>query len=228
MKPSSAGRLSDKGLALLEFLARGQSTEDATALGPQRTLTRGQLLAGGTVAVGAITGAGILLGGLPTLAISQPSKAQDRRILEYLLQVEYIQSGFYREAEKQRALKGELAEFAERVGRQERAHVEALEKALGAKAKRPALDFKDATTDPDKFVSTAVELEGMALAAFNGQIPNLTPQPLLTAMEIASVEARHTGWIRDIAGRNPAPRPADVPATQDETNAAIDKTGFVS
>ncbi|HVD56067.1 MAG TPA: ferritin-like domain-containing protein, partial [Thermoleophilaceae bacterium] len=201
----------------MEFLARGQSTEDATAQEPPRTLTRGQLLAGGTVAAGAITGAGILLGGLPTLAVSKPSKAQDRRVLEYLLQVEYIQSGFYGEAERRRALKGELAEFAERVGRQERAHVEALEKALGGNApKKPSLDFKDATTDPDKFVSTAVELEEMALAAFNGQVPNLTPQPLLTAIEIASVEARHTGWIRDIAGRNPAPRPADVPATQDE------------
>jgi hypothetical protein len=213
----------------LEFLARGQSTEDATAQEPPWTLTRGQLLAGGTVAAGAITGAGILLGGLPTLAVSKPSKAQDRRVLEYLLQVEYIQSGFYGEAESKRALKGELAEFAERVGRQERAHVEALEKALDGNApKKPSLDFKDATTDPDKFVSTAVELEEMALAAFNGQIPNLTPQPLLTAIEIASVEARHTGWIRDIAGRNPAPRPADVPATQDETNAAIEDTGFVS
>jgi Ferritin-like domain len=227
MKPASAGTLSDKGLALSEFGVSDQSADHAT-VEPRRALTRGQLLAGGTVAAGAITGAGVLLGGLPTPAISKPSKAQDRRVLEYLLQVEYIQSGFYGEAERQRALKGELAEFAERVGRQERAHVEALEKALGTKAaKQPALDFKDATTDPDKFVSTAVELEEMALAAFNGQIPNLTPKPLLTAMEIASVEARHTGWIRDIAGRNPAPRPADVPATQEETNAAIEKTGFV-
>jgi hypothetical protein len=211
----------------VEFLARGQSAENATAVEPRRRLTRGQLLAGGTVAAGALTGGGILLGGLPTLAISKPSKAQDRRVLEYLLQVEYIQSGFYGEAERERALKGELAEFAERVGRQERAHVEALEKALDGNAPKPSLDFKDATTDPDKFVSTAVELEEMALAAFNGQIPNLTPKPLLTAMEIASVEARHTGWARDIAGRNPAPRPADVPATQEQTNAAIEKTGFV-
>jgi hypothetical protein len=215
-------------LALSEFLARGQSAEDATAQGPRRRLTRGQLLAGGTVAAGALAGGGILLGGLPTLAISKPSKAQDRRVLGWLLQVEYIQSAFYREAEQRRALKGEVAEFAKRVGNQERAHVEALEKALDGNApKRPALDFEDATTDPDKFVSTAVELEEMALAAFNGQIPNLTPKPLLTAMEIASVEARHTGWARDIAGRNPAPRPADVPATQEETNAAIEKTGFV-
>jgi hypothetical protein len=228
MKPSSAGTLKRQGVGIVEFLARGQSVDHAT-VEPRRTLTRGQLLAGGTVAAGAITGAGILLGGLPTPAISKPSKAQDRRVLEYLLQVEYIQAGFYGEAERQRALKGELAEFAERVGRQERAHVEALEKALEGNApKKPSLEFKDATTDPDKFVSTAVELEEMALAAFNGQVPNLTPKPLLTAMEIASVEARHTGWIRDIAGRNPAPRPADVPATQDETNAAIAKTGFVS
>ena len=198
------------------------------APGPRRTFTRGQLLAGGTVAAGALAGGGIFLGGLPTLAISKPSRAQDRRVLEWLLRVEYLQAGFYTEAERRGALKGELLEFAERVGEQERAHVDALEKALGANAaKRPALDFKDATTDPEKFIPTVVELEEIALAAFNGQIPNLTRKPLLMAMRIASVEARHTGWARDIAGRNPAPQPADRPATQAQTNAAVDDTGFV-
>ena len=60
----------------------------------------------------------------------------------------------------------------------------------------------------------------------NGQVPNLTTGRIIMAMSIASVEARHVGWLRDLAGRNPAPRPADVPATQDETRAAIRDTGF--
>ena len=199
------------------------------APGPRRTFTRGQLLAGGTVAAGALAGGGFFLGGLPTLAISKPSRAQDRRVLEWLLRVEYLEAGFYTEAERQGALTGELREFAELVGEQERAHVDALEKALGANAaNRPALDFRDATTDPEKFIPTVVELEGSAMTASNGQIPNPTLKPLIMAMRTASVEARHTGWPRDIAGRNPAPRPADPPATQAQTNAAIDDTGFVS
>ena len=193
-----------------------------------RALTRGQLLAGGTVAAGAITGAGVLLGGLPTPAISKPSQAQDARVLEWLLQVEYLEAGFYSEAERRGALNGEPREFAALVGEQERAHVDALERALGTKAtNKPTFDFGDAVTDPRRFVATAIELEEMALAAFNGQVPNLTEKRLLMAMKVASVEARHVGWVRDLAGRNPAPRPADVPATQAQTEAAMKDTGFL-
>jgi hypothetical protein len=193
-----------------------------------QALTRGQVLAGGTAAAGALAAGGILLGGLPGSAISKPSRAQDRRVLEWLLQVEQLQAAFYTEAEDRGRLRGEPAEFAELVGKQERAHVDALEKALGGSApKSPAFDFEDTTSDPRKFVPTAVELEEIALAAFNGQAPNLTDKRLLTALTIASVEARHCGWARDLAGRNPAPRPADRPATQAETRAAMRDNGFV-
>ena len=195
---------------------------------PPRNFTRGQVLAGGTAAAGALVAGGIFLGGLPRLAISKPSSAQDQRVLEWLLQVEQLEAAFYGEAEDRGALNGELAEFAERVGRQERAHVDALEKAIGGNApEAPEFDFKDATSEPDKFLPAAVELEQIALAAFNGQVPNLTRKRLLLAMEIASVEGRHVGWARDLAGRNPAPRPADRPATQAEARAAMEDTGFV-
>jgi hypothetical protein len=65
------------------------------------------------------------------------------------------------------------------------------------------------------------------VSAFNGQIPNLTKPRVLTAMKIVSVEARHVGWARDLAGNNPAPQPADEPDTQDETRAAMEGTGFM-
>jgi rubrerythrin len=191
------------------------------------TLTRGQLLARGAVGAGALTAFGVLVAGSPRLAASQPSREQDKQILEWLLQVEYLQAAFYAEVERRGALKGELREFAGRIGSQERAHVEALKKPLGAAAPdQPEFDFGDATTDPDRFVAAAVELEEIAVSAFNGQIPNLTRPRVLTAMTIVSVEARHVGWARDLAGRNPAPRPADPPATQDQTRAAMEATGF--
>jgi Ferritin-like domain len=195
---------------------------------PPRNFTRGQVLAGGTAAGGALLAGGIFLGGLPRLAVSKPSSAQDQRVLEWLLQVEQLEAAFYAEAVDRGALNGELAEFAELVGRQERAHVDALKNAIGGNASEaPEFDFKDATSEPDKFLPAAVELEQIALAAFNGQVPNLTRKRLLLAMEIASVEGRHVGWARDLAGRNPAPRPADRPATQAEARAAMEDTGFV-
>jgi hypothetical protein len=219
------------GKGMSESLSHRASPSAATAaqpLGRRQAPTRGQLLARGVVAGGALTAGGILVGGLPKPAVSKPSPEQDARVLEWLLQIEYLQAGFYTEAESRGALKGELREFATLVGEQERAHVDALEQALGANAPiKPSLDFGDTTTDPREFVPAAVRLEEIALAAFNGQAPNLTKKPLLTALRIVSVEARHTGWIRDLAGRNPAPTPADQPATQAQTNAAIRETGFV-
>jgi rubrerythrin len=197
--------------------------------GAQRpSLTRAQLLARGVLGGGALAAGAVLVGGLPKPAVSQPSRQQDRRVLEWLLQVEYLQEAFYIEAERRDALTGELREFATRVAKQEREHVAALEKELGTgnSAKRPQYDFGEATTDPDAFIDAAVELEEIAVAAFNGQVANLTEPRVMTAMKIASVEARHVGWARDLAGLNPAPQPADPPATQDETNAAMEDTGF--
>jgi hypothetical protein len=196
-------------------------------VGRRGALTRGQLVTRAAVGAGAVTGVGVLAGGLPRLAASRPSREQDRLILAWLLQVEYVQAAFYAAVVRQAALQGEQREFAARVGRQERAHVEALRRALGSGAPdQPEFDFGDATSDPDRFVATALELEDIAVAAFNGQIPNLTRPRVMTAMRIVSVEARHVGWIRDIAGRNPAPRPADRAATQEETRTALQAMGF--
>lgn len=196
-------------------------------VGRPLTLTRGQLVTRAAVGAGAVTAVGVLAGGLPRLAASEPSGEQDRLILEWLLQVEYVQSAFYSAVERRGTLQGEPREFAARVARQEHAHVEALRRTLGSGAPdQPEFDFGDATNDPDRFVATATELEEIAVAAFNGQIPNLTRSRVMTAMRIVSVEARHVGWIRDLAGRNPAPRPADRAATQEETRAAMQALGF--
>jgi hypothetical protein len=194
------------------------------------SLTRSDLVARSALAGGALAAGGLLSGGLSKPALSQPSAAQDERVLEWLLQVEYLQADLYTEAERRGALTGELRELANVAGEQEREHIAALERALGTKArsKRPSFDFGVATTDPQKFLAAAVEVEELSLAAFNGQVPNLTDRRILLAMGIASVEARHVGWVRDLAQLNPAPRPADAPATQAETRAAIKDTGFTA
>jgi hypothetical protein len=215
----------------LNRFMRGAATDDEGAvdggLGSRLALTREQLFTRAAVAGGAVTAVGVLVGGLPRLAASKPSHEQDRRILEWLLQVEYLQAAFYAAVERRAALRGEEREFAVRVGLQEHDHVEALRRTLGSGApEQPEFDFGDATSDPDRFLAASVELEEIAVAAFNGQIPNLTRPGVMMAMRIVSVEARHVGWARDLAGRNPAPRPADPAATQAETRAAMQATGF--
>jgi hypothetical protein len=47
------------------------------------------------------------------------------------------------------------------------------------------------------------------------------------AAQIVSVEARHAGWIRAIAGENPAPNATDEPKTATQVQSAVNRTGFV-
>jgi hypothetical protein len=211
-----------------DSFTRQTAADGATAPG-EAGHTRANVAAMGIAAGGALVAGGILFGGLPRPAVSQPSAAQNERVLTWLLQVQQLEAGFYTEVERHGALSGELRELSKRVGEQERAHVSTLERALGgSQSKAPTFDFGDATRDPQRFLAAAMDLEELALAAVNGQVPNLTKKRIVITMGIASVEARHVGWVRDLAGRNPAPRPADQPATQAQTEAAIKDTGFMA
>jgi Ferritin-like domain len=190
--------------------------------------TRTDLLRRAAVAGGALTAGGALAGGLPRLASSAPSPAQDVRILNLVLLLEYVEAAFYADAKKKGALGGELREYVNVVGAHEQAHVSFLKSALGSKARAaPKLAFGTATTDPDSFVDAAVALEDTSVAAYNGQATNLTAGTLIAAAKIVSVEARHAAWIRAIAGKLPAADATDPALTQAQVTAALLRTGFL-
>ena len=192
----------------------------------ERSWSRRRLLKRAVVAGGGLTLAGASLA--PRLASSAPSPAQDARILNLVLLLEYVESAFYAEARAKGALSGELRTFASVVGRHEQEHVAFLKKALGPGARKPPrLAFGKATTDPQAFVRAAVKLEDTSVAAYNGQATNLTAGTLAAAAKIVSVEARHAAWIRAIAGDLPAPDPTDAPLSAAEVMTALRKTGFL-
>jgi len=200
---------------------------DASSKGSTRG-SREQFVARTLVAGGAVAAGGAVLGALPRLASSAPSPAQDVKILNLVLLLEYVESAFYTEARARGALRGELREFAQVVGAHEQQHLSALKDALGSKArKEPRLRFGKATTDPDAFVAAAIELEDTSVAAYNGQATNLTRPTLAVAAKIVSVEARHAAWIRAIAGKPPAADATDPSLTQVQVQAALRKTGFL-
>ena len=70
-------------------------------------------------------------------------------------------------------------------------------------------------------------LENTGVAAYNGQAANLTKKSLAAAAAIVSVEGRHAAWASALAGRDPAPRAADLGATADAVAATLERTGFV-
>jgi hypothetical protein len=194
----------------------------------ERTLDRGRLvrngaLAGVGVAFGAVAGA---VGSDSAAGATSPG--QDRRILRFLLELEYLQAEFYAAAEARGRLRGELREFAEVVGKHEREHVALLRRRLGSAAPtKPAFDFREAVENPKRFARTAQRLEETGVAAYIGQGANLTPRAVVTVAAITAVEARHAAWIADVLGRDPAPHAADKGQTSTWAIAAIRRSGFV-
>jgi hypothetical protein len=208
--------LMDRDGAIREALDDGLS-------GNRRDLFK-KLVGGGTVAAAG----GLVIGGLPSVALGAPSAKQDVKILNFALLLEYLESSFYVEAVKKGNLSGETAKFAKVVRDHELAHVAYLKKALGSKAiKKPSFDFADTTSSQKKFQATAQALEDTGVSAYNGQGPRLTKATLAAAATIVSVEARHAAWIRRINGVRPAPAAFDKALTKQQVTAIVNKTGFV-
>jgi hypothetical protein len=178
--------------------------------------------AGGTLAT--ITA----LGAADRLAAA-PSAAQDVRVLNVLLLVEYVEVAFYEAALRDAGLDGELEDFARAVLAHEREHLAYLDGALGAKADpEPDFDFEAVTSSPDAFAKAAAQLEDVAVGAYNGQATNVTPGAFLAAARIVSVEARHAAWIRSIRDGDPAPDAVDVPYDEARVRRELQTIGLVS
>lgn len=171
--------------------------------------------------LGALGGGAI---GVSELAAASGSPPQDQEILSFGLLIERLQAAFYAEALRNGRLSGEPRQFAETVGSQEHAHVAYLTQALGSSApKSPQFRFGDATSDPAKFIATAMSLEQAGIAVYNGQAVNLTPSALAAAARIVSVEARHAAWARALGNEDPAPVAVDVPITVEQAKAVFQR-----
>jgi rubrerythrin len=160
-------------------------------------------------------------------ALGSPSKAQDAKILQLVLQLEYTQVAFYSQALAQGGLKGDLREFARAALAHERQHLVAIRNALGAKAgPKPTFDFGEKTKTADAFTRAAIDLEDIAVAGYNGQAANLTKGTLAAAAEIVSVEARHAAWVRAIADEVAAPDAVDQAMTARQVASGLHAIGM--
>ena len=160
-------------------------------------------------------------------AADAASKSQDLRILQLVLQLEYTQVALYEQALKEASLTGQLRDFARTALKHERQHLAAVKQALGPKAgPKSRFEFGSKTKSADAFRQTAIKLEDIAVAGYNGQATNLTKPTLGVAAEIVSVEARHAAWVRAIAGEVAAPDPVDKPMTASEVVAGLREIGL--
>jgi rubrerythrin len=177
----------------------------------------------GTLALGTVLAAGV-----PRLGLSGTSQARDVEILNYALVLEELTAAFYQQALARAGLSGELREFAQVVSGHERQHVGLLRDALGPNARKvPRFAFGNAVSNPRRFAATAVALEELAVAAYNGQAGNVSKPVLQAAARIVSVDARHAAWIRAIQDKRPASQATDEAKTRRQVLREVDRTGFV-
>ena len=211
--------------------ADGAIRDAAEAAGLDRGdfIKKGVLAGGGLLAGGAMFGP--ILASAEARISSKRSVANDVKILNYALTLEYLEAAFYKQAVANAAYGAspQLKRFAEVVAEHEATHVTFLKDALGSKAIRsPKFDFKDTVTNTAKFAATAQVLEDTGVKAYLGQVANIRQKAVLRAAgTIATVEARHASWIRFINGQTPAPADFDKPKSEKAILAAVGDTGFI-
>jgi len=198
--------------------------------------TRSAFLRKAGVGVGAVVAGSAFAGAIPGIARGQAVPQSDIDILNFALTLEFLESAFYAEAVAKKKLSGETLRFARVVANHEATHVKFLQKALGAKAvPKPKFDFKGTTETMPKFQATADVLENTGVQAYLGQAGLIKTKSILgAAASIATVEARHAAWIRDIrfsggktSPQTPAPAAFDDAFSKAKILAIVGSTGFI-
>jgi Ferritin-like domain len=180
----------------------------------------------------AALGSAALLGALATPAHAGGGHARDLAILNYGLAFEYLQAGFYTEAETVgtvRRMSRERATWARTLGAHERAHVRILKQVLGKSAEpRPFFDYRGVTESAENFTRTAVAMEDLTVALLGGQAPRVSDRNIRAAFfSLLTVEARHAAWARRIIGFRPVGAPLDRPKTLAAVNEVVQSTRFI-
>ena len=225
-------------IKLEQLDADGAIRETAEAAGVDRAdFLRKGLLGGAGFVAGGVLFTGLASPAAAAISTSRKSLANDIKIGNYALTLEYLEAEFYAQAVRNKPFANDnFRIFAEITGQHEAEHVTALRKILGSRAiKKPKFDFGDTVTDPAKFAATAQVLEDTGVAAYAGQGPNIKTRSIVkAALSIHSVEARHAAWIRFLntggagdPGKLPAPRAFDRAAGEKRTLAAVEGTGFI-
>jgi hypothetical protein len=216
--------------------------DEAGALDTSGT-RRDMLRRAGIGGVGFVAG-GVLFNGLLspaqaqgiTFSTKRKSVANDAKIANYALTLEYLEAAFYKAAVDGGAITDpDALDFARTVAGHEATHVAALKRALGSAAvKSPTFDFGAAVTDQATFLRTAATVEPVGVSAYAGAAPYISELPILkAALSIHSVEANHAAWVAALlkykfgAGDSPAPNAFNPARSEKAVLKIVAGTGFI-
>ncbi len=197
--------------------------DDAGALDPTGATRRG-LMKRGVVGAGGFVAASTMLGMLsPMEAFAAASSAQkgaysrnapikrkgkptanDVKIGNYALTLEYIEAAFYALADQANFPDADIAAAAKVLATHEAAHVKALKGILGkAAVKTPAFNTDTVgklLADQITFIRTAAAVEPVGTAAYAGAGPYISNLAIVkAALSIHSVEAQHAAYTAALA-----------------------------
>jgi hypothetical protein len=168
---------------------------------------------------------------------TRKSAANDLKIGNFALTLEYLEAAFYAQAVANGKLTDlDILEFARVVAGHEQTHVDQLKDVLGRRAvSAPEVSFGAAVTDQSTFLKTAGVLEPVGVAAYAGAGPYIKSFPILrAALSIHSVEANHAAWAATLLKLkridttvSPAPFANNPVFGYKKTLQVVGDTGFV-
>jgi hypothetical protein len=222
-----------------------QAADDAGAWDPSGT--RRQLLRRAGIGGAAIFGIGALLSPLDAFASATAGQkgaystsgsrsirrgkpnANDVRIGNYALTLEYLEAAFYAAADQAGYEDPDIAAAAKTIAAHEKAHVQALKGVLGkAAVKAPTLNTDTVgklLADQNTFIKTAAAIEPVGTAAYAGAGPYINNLAIVkAALSIHSVEANHAAYTAALVKFKGIDRNADpIPNAFNPANS-FDKT----
>ena len=196
-----------------------QAADDAGAYDPSGT--RRELLQRAGIGGVAVFGVGSLLSPLDAFAAANSSQkgpystvgrrsirrgkvnANDVKIGNYALTLEYLEAAFYAAAVKQNFPDKDINDAAKVLADHEQQHVDALKKILGSAAvKAPKINGDTVAkllADQNTFIKTAAAIEPVGTAAYAGAGPFVQNLAIVqAALAIHSVEANHAAYTAAI------------------------------
>jgi Ferritin-like domain len=149
----------------------------------------------------------------------------DLAILNYALTLEYLEREFYAKVVASDFFRGQVGALIKGFGEQEATHVEALKGAVEKLGGTPAANpnGKFPVTSATQVAELAYTVENLGAAAYLGQAGNIqSPEILMTALAIHTVEARHAATLGTLVKKSVTPNGAfATPADMSTVLAAV-------
>lgn len=129
----------------------------------------------------------------------------DVDVLNYALTLEYLEAEFYRQGNEAGLLSGKEAEYLGAVQRDEESHVstvmQTVQKIGGQPVAAPAVDFGDAFSSREKYLTLSHTFENVGVQAYLGAAGFISDKAILQAAAgIFGVEARHAAIVGSLLG----------------------------